>query len=808
MAEFNEEAVNWIDGVNAADGISAGWRLEIISKKFRKPRKEGEAPKEVPFRIRRFVRGLPWALIHDAIRYLISQAPYTGIIYNGVPIEGTYRPTLTRWIRDDQERVNGNAFGSYTLIQDLIEDEFIDEFSTTTQGNCSEEVVTTWRWDEPAIEDITSLEGYGEQGITYSIQAVRRNEDDLFEYAIVKRIAKTHHSGPVETECNELARTTVESWDNVYGNEDEGFKDETGVLISGIPPECQSEPGVTVQFNVRQNQDCTYQIQLVRKETFEHSVDWTDGTACQSRDVTIIANAKEKPVAPETTVGDSLETQISRNEDMTYSARFAVTHPPAKEVLTWQDGSECKIRDVVQISNSPEKPELPKIQPGQTLNIEMRRNNDCTYSAQFTTINNAEEKVIEWEDGSNCRKRTVKSHQNAKVQPTVPQPEDGQTVNATIRQNDDCTYDAQISVTEAPQEKLIEWTDGNQCVKRRVKSYRNFKIQPEVPTPLPGETVNASVNQNDDCTYDAQISITDPTKPFDKSFTEGSVYEKVEARVFQNLPEIPDLPDLELGESVQVSIRQESDCTYSGSINIAKRDEQSAKWTTGSICSPVTEGRVVNAETYANHIPTANAPGEYVQASVNLRSDGLYDISHAKAIEAEYDTGWLTWTKVARNSTSKTTYKCGLRKVGGYKTAAEVLGLLNFAGDHDLNISVSYNPRTCTYEGTAGYSDWEGTEANGDGAEGGSKSAVKTFVTYGQIVPGISESSSPRQLKITRTYNVVTYYGTGNEGDELQEKANALHVEGIELPNRMYIRSPGPIEAKSEWIEINNEAQP
>lgn len=259
--EFNPDAVEWVDRVNSASGTAAGWRLEVLTKRFRKKYKDDD--KKIPIRIRRFVRGLPWALVHDAAKYLMSLAPYEGVIYNGVKIEGKYRPTVTRWVRDDQERVDGQASGSYTLIQDLIEDDVTDEFSATSGGSCSEEVLTEWRWDDPDITDISALPDFGAQGVSYSIQAVHRNEDGTYGYAVIKRVAKTQFSGWHTVECDEFETTETATWDNVYGGIGGDPYDVGG--FEEIPTACDAPDGELVVVQVSENQDCTYKVVVQRK---------------------------------------------------------------------------------------------------------------------------------------------------------------------------------------------------------------------------------------------------------------------------------------------------------------------------------------------------------------------------------------------------------------------------------------------------------------------------------------------------------------------------------------------------------------
>ena len=83
-----KQAREWIDRVDAGRGLSNSWRLQIIQKRYRKRdvpsdtgtalECDGESCVGLPMRIRRFVPGCPWALVDQAIRYLVCKAPYEG----------------------------------------------------------------------------------------------------------------------------------------------------------------------------------------------------------------------------------------------------------------------------------------------------------------------------------------------------------------------------------------------------------------------------------------------------------------------------------------------------------------------------------------------------------------------------------------------------------------------------------------------------------------------------------------------------------------------------------------------------------
>lgn len=240
------DAKKWVDS------LGDKWRLQILSKRFRIDPSTG-VKTELPTRIRRFVEGCPWALVDQAVRYLVSQAPYKGVIYNGVPLEGEYNPTLTTWKRDDQDEVVSPAAsrrndGTYTLIQDLIEaGDVNDAYGARSSIECAEEVVTRWVWDSGAVEELPTST---EQGVSYAITSVSRNEDGTFNYALVKRTSKPQFGGWSVKRDDEEAR--VEVW---HGNNLRGAPNSwEGMTIPS------SELGKSVDVDYQQNDDCTYRV--------------------------------------------------------------------------------------------------------------------------------------------------------------------------------------------------------------------------------------------------------------------------------------------------------------------------------------------------------------------------------------------------------------------------------------------------------------------------------------------------------------------------------------------------------------------
>ena len=336
MAEnFSHLAKDFIDRANGGSGLTGTWRLEVLQKRLSSNADGTPKDREIPVRIRRFLKGIPWAQVHDAIRYLISKSPYEGIIYNGIELDGKYRPTLTQWRRDDQEQVGGNAQGSYTLIQDLIEvTDDGDRLDTVSADSCSETEETTWVWDAPEVED---LPYDGSQGVTYAIRQVRRNEDGTFDYAIVKQVAKTQISGWKVTECDEYSKVSVRVFDNVYGGLSDGDPFTDGTSILPIPAPCETDDGTLIQVSVAQNPDCTFKV-TVQKTEANPNVKKTSETRKGLRGVVTSETTVATNPLPET--GLELGEQV-RNE-LRPDGLYDVMHVTVAKEPVGDIGSTCE----------------------------------------------------------------------------------------------------------------------------------------------------------------------------------------------------------------------------------------------------------------------------------------------------------------------------------------------------------------------------------------------------------------------------------------------------------------------------------
>lgn len=700
-----KQAREWIDRVDAGRGLSNSWRLQVIQKRYRKrdvPAQGGlldcdsDSCVGLPMRIRRFVPGCPWALVHEAVRYLICKAPYSGIIYNGLEIPGTYRPTLTTWQRDEKEIVDEQKpqNGTYTLIQDLVEEGCEDEETVVTGETCSFVETTEYHWDDSTPGELpgcgSECDGSGTcQGVTYAIRS-SRNDDGTFDWQLVKRVAKTQHAGPFDVECNGCTgRVTQETWDNLYGDPVSGYEARYGADCPGEAvalPGCDDEPGVKTQVQVAQNPDCTYKVTVTRRENLEYSDAWTDGSPCQVRTVTEERNLKDRPADPVPSVGETVRVQLKRNDDCTYDRTVEVTRSSGPYAYGWTDGSRCRKRTVTVLKDQRTKPEVPEVGPGETLDASIQRNQDCTWDAQFSVRKPYEGDDVEWEDGPGCRRR---SH--------------------TL------------------------WIDRAE--------------RPEISDAPPGGTLDVSLSFDpSSCTWSGKQVVTSPSSSVEDSWETGDSLETSVTTHYQNSPVRPQVPSVECGRTVQASFSQNADCTWDGNVTVREAQEYGTEWDDGS-CMAQTHTEVVrNAK---DPPPAADTPeGTVVSIRSQRNPDCTYDYSVTTRESVEKTSGWHVWESVEKGKSSTSTYENGTMVFYNVKDVDSFVRK-NTKDGHAYSVELHMN-EDCTYSGTIRYKDLVSWTDSGSGHDGGihENDEYQTKDSYGNVW------SIP----------LITFTGSGNEG--------------------------------------------
>lgn len=286
-----DEARNWIHTLD----VGNMWNVQLLQQKYRIDRGTGER-RALPFRIRRYAEGCPPSCMKKALDVLLAAAPYTGIVFRGEQLEGVYRPTKTEWSYDSRDATNpaaGRNDGTFTLVQDLIDDRFPDTDDSVSGGSCSEEVVSEWHWDEASVADIPRPVP---PGWSYSIQAVNRSEDGTVSYVLVKRHALTQHVDEVVVKDTPFSHETVETWNNLYADGTGGWADHDGNPVD--IPHYESGDGYETKVTPRINQDCTYDIVVERTRSKPAIVDITTHHTQFLGDHTVRRVGSEAPLGP------------------------------------------------------------------------------------------------------------------------------------------------------------------------------------------------------------------------------------------------------------------------------------------------------------------------------------------------------------------------------------------------------------------------------------------------------------------------------------------------------------------------------
>lgn len=505
MATIDEkvkaEARMWIDS------LERKWRLQILSKRYRVNPTTGER-KEMPLRIRRFAEGIPYACVDEALKYLLSLAPYKDIVYNGMLLEGEYLPTVTTWKRDDQDVVNGTSRtdGTYTLIQDLIDRRYLDQYSVASARSCTEEVVTDWTWDSSDIGDIP--EDNPLQGVTYAVQSVSRNEDGTFNYALVKRTALTQHTPRVTTKVTADETIETESWDNLYG-EPPDFMDDKGLSVPVPVAGYTLVPGTRTEVQVTKNDDCTYKVQVVYVTDGADRVDPTylGDTSClqdteyeyhwREAEVLDIGAARQQGVT-------KAVQNLRREDDGTYSyvvvTRRALTRDTGDVLQTSSATETIHVRTVYNVYGSSDgwmmytaagglqamSPAIPVPSngaPDGRVDVQVTRNEDCTYRVQVTKTKSV----------SQCHDRE-----------TTATIFEGQVVQRCIGEASALT---DVSKSEGDKDGVVETHESQQQPDGTYANRTTVKTEQSVPR----SSVTKSVNRRG--TRITTVDVNQPSEP-------------------------------------------------------------------------------------------------------------------------------------------------------------------------------------------------------------------------------------------------------------------------------------------------------
>lgn len=273
-ADVLKAAMEWIDGLSAPTGIVGTWRVQRVMQTVRLDK--DQKPVKTPVRIVRFAKGCPWALMHAAKDYLLSEAPYTGYIANGLDTGGKeiYKPVRTLWERDDgdsQMRQGIENQNRHTLTQELLDITVSDSDGVKLSENCTEETTAEYFWDMPGPPDNSEINS--SVGVTMSVQGLNRQQDGTYNYMIVTRKTLAMVGDEITVDCTAFEKKTVQRMSGLRKSGD-NYVDENGFIVNVPSPRCgnpeSGEP--EVQINAQQAEDCTWVLTIERTYANEGTV--------------------------------------------------------------------------------------------------------------------------------------------------------------------------------------------------------------------------------------------------------------------------------------------------------------------------------------------------------------------------------------------------------------------------------------------------------------------------------------------------------------------------------------------------------
>lgn len=572
---------------------------------------------DAPLRIRRFVQGCPWPLVAEAIKYLHELAPYEGIVFNGVKLPGRYRPTVTAWTRDEGQRVaeQGSVTGTYTLVQDLIEiTRCSDGFEEATAASCMQDEVTKFVWDADSVDaSELELDCADSQGVTKSLRAVSRNEDGTFSYQLVTTRAKSTAAGPYIVSCTKSEVVEETAWRNLYGCPGDFRMEPDGGCggctsregLSQIPVQSCTEEGrgVRTQWEVRQNQDCTWDVVRRVRSPRDGGLrsSWKEGTSCQETDVDSYVNWTQADLAEEVTrrygqlkPGEALQASIREDEDGTWSGSVSVRKPPEKLDFSYTRAKgPCSASYARSVRNDPDfepdgvgreldafeakaRAEHPDMfagdggeRVGARRTAQVQRNADCTWDVDLGVEPLPKPVRKSWLEGVGCAVSETTSYRAWPDLPDVPAPTASTRVSARLQMSEDCTWSGEVQETHVPANVSDSWVDGQGCQLTAAAYYHRMSSRPEVPEPGPNLRVSARLQMADDCTWSGTVETTGlPSRA--EEWDEGTECRPAHVKWYHRSPEMPEIPAAEGGTTVQANLQMADDCTWSGEVRVTE----------------------------------------------------------------------------------------------------------------------------------------------------------------------------------------------------------------------------------------------
>ena len=341
-----------------------------------------------------------------------------------------------------------------------------------------------------------------------TIQAsFRRNDDCTFSgtWSVVETVFSGEESWKEGTECRGV---DASAW---WGVDDLG-------KVSGLHDTPSN--GDSVSVSVSRNPDCTYDVVRKVRHPAEasDSLSWEEGTPCRPVETHLYDSVPELPTndIPRREKGKTIQASFRRNDDCTFSGTWSVVETVFSGEESWKEGTECRgvdasawwgVDDLGKVSGLHDTPSN-----GDSVSVSVSRNPDCTYDVVRKVRHPADPSDdLSWDEGTACFPVTTHLYDSVTEIPSVGQPKPGETIQASFRRNDDCTFSGTVSkTTRKNPDGDITWHEGSCCNPTTVTMSIGLSEMPPDATPECGEVVSQRVSRNSDCTYDVTREVMKP----------------------------------------------------------------------------------------------------------------------------------------------------------------------------------------------------------------------------------------------------------------------------------------------------------
>ena len=291
----------------------------------------------------------------------------------------------------------------------------------------------------------------------------------------------------------------------------------------------------------------------------------------------------------------------------------------------------------------------PVCATGRQVTLDVRMNADCTYRVEAAVEYAPAPDSYGWSDGTSCRTRTVAVREGDTRRPDIPEPSVGETVSVALDRRPDCTWNSRIERVAAAPGETFGWTDGTACRPRVNTVYMDWRTRPDVPFVGNGQRLDASISRNQDCTWDARFSVLSAATAFaNQEWTTGSLYRTSITNYYKDVANIPTVPAVRKGTTVDASFALSDDCTWSGTSHAVTAKPFMWSWKYGTACASVAANAFRNQTTIPAAATTIPNAGTELSSSVEMGEDGLYSgrytLSSATPWSTTYNEGSVLHT--------------------------------------------------------------------------------------------------------------------------------------------------------------------